>query len=474
MARGLNAAGEPLTLDVVSLDLEANGVAHHEGKVVFVRGALPGERVRAVLVRRKPRFDVAQAVEVLRESHSRVVPRCPHFGVCGGCSMQHLEPGAQLAIKQRVLEDQLHHIARLRPQTVLRALSGPAWGYRHRARLSVRNVPKKGGVLVGFHEKGSSYVADMRECHVLPPRMSDLLLPLRALVGSLSMRDRLPQIEVAIGELPPPAPNGEGVTANPAQRLLIALVLRVLEPPTDDDRARLFAFAAREQVELWLQPAGPDSIRLLCTRDGAPASDDRASQLGYRLAEFDVRMPYRPTDFTQVNQRINEALVGQALRLLDPQPQDRVADLFCGLGNFTLPLARRAREVVGIEGSARLVRRATGNAALNGLSGSTRFRTANLFELTPEAWASLGRFDRLLIDPPREGALALARALSADASKPRRIVYVSCNPATLARDAAVLVHEGGFALRAAGVIDMFPQTSHVESIAVFEPSAGQS
>ncbi|MEB2336863.1 MAG: hypothetical protein OZ920_09305, partial [Burkholderiales bacterium] len=254
MARGLNAAGEPLTLDVVSLDLEANGVAHHEGKVVFVRGALPGERVRAVLVRRKPRFDVAQAVEVLRESHSRVVPRCPHFGVCGGCSMQHLEPGAQLAIKQRVLEDQLHHIARLRPQTVLRALSGPAWGYRHRARLSVRNVPKKGGVLVGFHEKGSSYVADMRECHVLPPRMSDLLLPLRALVGSLSMRDRLPQIEVAIGELPPPAPNGEGVTANPAQRLLIALVLRVLEPPTDDDRARLFAFAAREQVELWLQP----------------------------------------------------------------------------------------------------------------------------------------------------------------------------------------------------------------------------
>ncbi len=461
MAGGLNAAGEPLTLDVASLDLEANGVAHHEGKVVFVRGALPGERVRATLVRRKPRFDVAQTVEVLRESHSRVAPRCPHFGVCGGCSMQHLEPGAQLAIKQRALEDQLRHIGKLRPQLVLRALAGPSWGYRYRARLSVRNVPKKGGVLVGFHEKGSSYVADMRECHVLPKRLSDLLLPLRELVGSLSLRDRLPQIEVAIGE----ATRGD---------LLAALVLRVLEPPTDADRRALLAFAARERVELWLQPAGPDSIRLLCTRDGEPAADDRASELGYRLAEFDVRMPYRPTDFTQVNHRINEALVGRALRLLDPQPGERVADLFCGLGNFTLPLARRAREVVGIEGSAVLTRRALENAALNGLAGNTRFRTANLFELTPEGWASLGRFDRVLIDPPREGALAVVKALSADAAKPNRIVYVSCNPATLARDAAILAHEGGFVLRAAGAIDMFPQTSHVESIAVFEPLAGQS
>ncbi|MCZ7558893.1 MAG: 23S rRNA (uracil(1939)-C(5))-methyltransferase RlmD [Burkholderiaceae bacterium] len=461
MAGGLNAAGEPLTLDVASLDLEANGVAHHEGKVVFVRGALPGERVRATLVRRKPRFDVAQTVEVLRQSHSRVAPRCPHFGVCGGCSMQHLEPGAQLAIKQRALEDQLRHIGKLRPQRVLRALAGPSWGYRYRARLSVRNVPKKGGVLVGFHEKGSSYVADMRECHVLPQRVSDLLLPLRELVGSLSLRDRLPQIELAIGE----ASRGD---------LLVALVLRVLEPPTDADRQVLLAFAARERVELWLQPGGPDSIRLLCTRDGEPAADDRASQLGYRLAEFDVRMPYRPTDFTQVNHRINEALVGRALRLLDPQPGERVADLFCGLGNFTLPLARRAREVVGIEGSPVLTRRALENAALNGLAGNTRFRTANLFELTPDARAALGRFDRVLIDPPREGALAVAKALAADAVKPRRIVYVSCNPATLARDAAILVHEGGFVLRAAGAIDMFPQTSHVESIAVFEPLAGQS
>ncbi|MCM5571940.1 23S rRNA (uracil(1939)-C(5))-methyltransferase RlmD [Burkholderiaceae bacterium FT117] len=476
------AIGEPIVVDVGSLDLEANGVAHHEGKVVFVRGALPGERVRAAIVRRKPRFDVAQAFEVLRESHSRVAPRCPHFGVCGGCSMQHLEPRAQLAIKQRALEDQLWHIGRVRPGTVLRPIAGPAWGYRYRARLSVRNVPKKGGVLVGFHEKGSSYVADMRECHVLPGRMSDMLLPLRELVGSLSLRERLPQIEVAIGESPLDRGRGAGpggdpdagpapVATTPGQGgdLLIALVLRVLEPPTDEDRAKLLAFAARERVELWLQPKGPDSIRLLCTRDGAPAAGDAASQLGYRLAEFGVDMPYRPTDFTQVNHRINEVLVSRALRLLDPQPGERIADLFCGLGNFTLPLARRASEVIGIEGSPVLTRRAQENAAVNGLAGRTAFRTANLFELTAEAWSALGRFDRVLIDPPREGALEVAKVLSADPVKPRRIVYVSCNPATLARDAAILVHQGGFALKAAGAVNMFPQTSHVESIAVFEP-----
>ena len=475
------AIGEPVELDVESLDLEANGIAHHEGKVVFVRGALPGERVRAAVVRRKPRFDVAQAFEVLRESHARVAPRCPHFGVCGGCSMQHLEPRAQLAIKQRALEDQLWHIGKVRPETVLRPIAGPPWGYRYRARLSVRNVVKKGGVLVGFHEKGSSYVADMRECHVLPRRMSDLLVPLRALVGSLSLRDRLPQIELAIGEAPldggardvPEAARAPAaIDATGHAGLLIALVLRVLEPPTDEDRAKLLAFAARERVELWLQPKGPDSIRLLCTRDGEPAASDAASQLGYRLAEFGVDMPYRPTDFTQVNHRINEVLVSRALRLLAPGAGERIADLFCGLGNFTLPLATVAREVVGIEGSPVLTKRAQENAAYNGVATRTSFRTANLFELTPQAWAELGRFDRVLIDPPREGALEVAKVLSADPIKPSRIVYVSCNPATLARDAAVLVHQGGFVLKAAGAVNMFPQTSHVESIAVFEPADG--
>lgn len=461
------AIGDPVVVDIGSLDLEANGVGHHEGKVMFVRGALPGERVRASIVRRKPRFDVAQAFEVLRESHARVAPRCPHFGVCGGCSMQHLEPRAQLAIKQRALEDQLWHIGRVKPELVLRPIAGPAWGYRYRARLSVRNVVKKGGVLVGFHEKGSSYVADMRECHVLPPRMSALLLPLRALVESLSLRDRLPQIEVAIGDR---AVGNRVVDDQAIGDQVIALVLRVLEPPTEADRARLLAFAARERVELWLQPKGPDTIRLLCTRDGQPAERDDQSALGYRLAEFGVDMPYRPTDFTQVNHGINAVLVSRALRLLAPQADERVADLFCGLGNFTLPLATLAREVVGIEGSPVLTRRAEENARHNGLAARTRFGTANLFELTPQAWAALGRFDRVLIDPPREGALEVAKVLSADPVKPKRIVYVSCNPATLARDAALLVHQGGFVLKAAGAVNMFPQTSHVESIAVFEPA----
>ncbi|MFA7665434.1 MAG: 23S rRNA (uracil(1939)-C(5))-methyltransferase RlmD [Burkholderiaceae bacterium] len=482
------AIGEPIVVDIASLDLEANGVAHHDGKVVFVRGALPGERVRAAIVRRKPRFDVAQAFEILRESPSRVVPRCPHFGTCGGCSMQHLEPRAQLAIKQRALEDQLWHIGRLRPQTVLRPLAGPAWDYRFRARLSVRNVAKKGGVLVGFREKGSSYVADMRECHVLPRRLSALLLPLRALVESLSIRDRLPQIEVAVGDTPVPHSDSGGNDpggqeggdrrqgGDPGHRagdpdLVIALVLRVLEAPTAEDRATLRAFAAREQVELWLQPKGPDTISLLCTRDGVEADTDTRSELGYRLPEFGVEMPYRPTDFTQVNHRINAVLVARALRLLEPRADERVADLFCGLGNFTLPLATLAREVVGIEGSPTLTRRARENALRNRLADRTRFDTANLFELSQEAWAALGRFDRVLIDPPREGAIEVAKALAADPVKPRRIVYVSCNPATLARDAAVLVHQGGFELKAAGAVDMFPQTSHVESIAVFEPAS---
>ncbi len=448
---------DPVVLEIESLDLEANGVARHDGKVVFVRGALPGERVAAELVRRKPKFDVAQTIEVLRASCARVVPRCPHFGVCGGCSMQHLEPGVQLAVKQRALEDQLWHLGKVRAEVVLRAIAGPSWAYRYRARLSVRHVAKKGGVLVGFHERGSSYVADMRECHVLPPAVSALLVPLRELVGGLSIRDRMPQIELAVGA-------GD----------LIVLVFRVLEAISAADAQRLREFARHWQLELWLQPKGPDSIELFCDPQGRSPAEGAVSQLHYRLPEFGVTMPFRPTDFTQVNHRINEVLVGRALRLLDVQPHERVADLFCGLGNFTLPLATRAAAVVGIEGSSTLTRRATDNARINGLQQRCEFRTANLFEMTPDAWQALGRFDRLLIDPPREGALEVVKALAADTHKPARIVYVSCNPATLARDAGLLVHQGGFALKAAGAVNMFPQTSHVESIAVFEPAAEES
>lgn len=442
-------------LEIESLDFEARGVARHEGKVAFVRGALPGERVLARRVRSKPSYDVAETVAVERESSQRVVPACPHFGVCGGCSMQHLHPAAQLAIKQRVLEDQLERIGGLRPGMILRPIAGPAWGYRFRARLSVRHVPKKGGVLVGFHERGSSYVADMRECHVLPPEVSKLLVPLRELVAGLTIRDRLPQIELAVGE------------TDAAPGRTIALVFRILEPLSPEDREKLRVFSDRPGLELWLQPKGPDSV-LLFAREGRLVESDQESRLGYRLPEFDVRMPYRPTDFTQVNHGINEVLVRMAVRLLDPEAHERVADLFCGLGNFTLPLARRAREVLGLEGSPALVERACANARLNGLQARAAFRVANLFELDAHAWARLGRLDKVLVDPPREGALAVAKALATPHARPRRIVYVSCNPATLARDAAVLVHTGGWRLTAAGVVNMFPHTSHVESIAVFE------
>jgi len=440
---------------IESLDLEANGVARAEGKVVFVREALPGERVEAEIIRRKPRFDVARTLRVLQSSPMRARPRCPHFGTCGGCSMQHLDTRAQVAIKQRALEDQLAHLGDVRPRTVLRAIAGPDWGYRYRARLSVRHVPRKGGVLVGFHERGSSYVADMRECPVLAPRVSALLLPLRALIGALAMRDRMPQIEVAMG--------GEGDDA------VLALVFRVLDPVSAADRDALTAFAREHRLELWLQPKGPDTIVLLWAPD-ADASGAPRSRLAYSLPEFGVRMPFAPTDFTQVNHQINQVLVSRALRLLAPAPTHRVADLFCGLGNFSLPLARLSAEVLGIEGSAALVARAADNARANGLQDKARFSAANLFEMSLPAWQALGRFDRVLIDPPREGALELCRALAQDEHKVPRIVYVSCNPATLARDAGMLVHTGGYRLEMAGALNMFPHTSHVESIAVFEPA----
>jgi len=436
-------------LRIESLDLEAQGVAHNaEGKVVFVEDALPGEEVQVAVRRHKNNWEQAALVALRHESAQRVVPRCPHFGVCGGCAMQHLHVGAQVATKQRALEDALWHLGKVRPERVLRPIEGPAWGYRQRARLSVRHVAKKGTVLVGFHERKSSFVADIRSCDVLPRHVSDLLLPLRELVGAMRARDRLPQIELAVGD-----------TAT-------ALVLRHLEPLVDEDLDRLRRFAATHAVEWWLQPKGPDTVRRL---DGA------ASTLEYGLPEFAIRMPFRPTDFTQVNRDINRALVSRALRLLAPEPGDSVIDWFCGLGNFTLPLATRAASVLGIEGSAALIDRARDAAALNGVAARTRFAVRNLFELTPETLAAIGSADRWLVDPPREGAFAIAKALAdlAEApvegwSPPTRIVYVSCNPATLARDAGLFVHRAGYRCSAAGAVNMFPHTTHVESIAVFD------
>jgi 23S rRNA (uracil1939-C5)-methyltransferase len=363
--------------------------------------------------------------------------------------MQHLDARAQVSVKQRMLEETLARIGHVRPETILRPIGGSAWNYRHRARLTVRYVERKGGVLVGFHERASSYVADMDSCEVLARPVGDLLRPLRELVGALSIRDRLPQIEVAV-----------------AQEVTV-LVLRILAPLDDEDCTRLRAFAAQHGVHFWLQDAGPDS---------AVPMDPPAPALSLPLPEFGLALPFRPTDFTQVNHRANEVLVRRALGLLDVQPEDRVVDLFCGMGNFTLPLATRARRVAGIEGNAALLARAAQTARAFGLESRVQFTARNLFEWTAEDWrslcSSLGGIERLLVDPPRDGAMAVIQALAVQtdpALRPKRLVYVSCNPATLARDLGCLVHTGGWHLRAAGVINMFPHTSHVESLAVLEP-----
>ncbi len=457
--RGRPSDDQPMTSDpewlaVESLDLEGQGVAHNAaGKVVFIEGALPGEQVQVQVHRRKNQWEQASMTALRRESSQRVTPLCRHFGTCGGCKLQHFHVAAQVATKQRALEDGLWHLAKVKPEQVLRPIEGPAWGYRFRARLSVRFVAKKGKVLVGFHERKSSYVADMDSCEVLPRHISDLLAPLASLVAAMDQRDRLPQIEVAVGSR------------------VTALVLRHLEALTGLDVERLRTFAAQHGVQWWLQPKGPSTVHLL---------DPALHALDYGLPEFGITMPFNPTDFTQVNHFVNQALVGRAMRLLDPQPDERVIDWFCGLGNFTLPIATRAAQVLGLEGSETLVARSRENAALNGLAAKTEFAARNLFEVTPADLVQLGRADRWLIDPPREGAFALAKALAdlaggiagisaqPDFAVPRRIVYVSCNPATLARDAGLLVHQAGYRCTAAGAVNMFPHTAHVESIAVFD------
>ncbi len=438
-------------LEVESLDLEAQGVAHRaDGKVVFIEGALPGERVQVNVARKKNQWEQGQMSALARESAQRVRPGCPHFGLhagaCGGCKMQHLHPSAQVAVKQRVLEDNLWHLAKVRPERILRPIEGPAWGYRDRARLSVRFVAKKGAVLIGFHERKSRYVADMQVCPVLPPRVSAMLLPLRELVGGMDQRDRLPQIELAVGD---------GVTA---------LVLRHLEPLSAADVQRLRDFGAAQDVQWWLQPKGPESVHRL---------DEGGAELAYRLPEYGITLPFKPTDFTQVNAYINRVLVDRAVRLLDAQPQERVIDWFCGLGNFTLPLATRARQVLGVEGSETLVARARDNARLNGLAARTTFEARNLFEIGADELRAAGPAERWLVDPPREGAVALAKARAelhgaGGWAAPARIVYVSCNPATLARDAGLLVHQAGYRCSLAGVVNMFPHTAHTESMAVFD------
>ena len=463
----------PGWLEVVSMDMDAQGVARKpDGKVVFIDGALPTEWVSANTHRKKNNWEAASLTAIHRESAQRVRPGCPHFGLhagaCGGCKMQHLHVGAQVAVKQRVLEDNLWHLGKVKAETILRPIEGPAWGYRYRARLSVRFVPKKGVVLVGFHERKSRYIADMQTCKILPPHVDAMLMPLRALIGALQARDTCPQIELACGDT------------------VTALVLRHLEPLGEGDLARLRAFAAEHGVQWWLQPKGPDTVHLL--------DAEGAAQLAYGLPDFGITMPFKPTDFTQVNPHINRVLVTRALRLLEARKTERVIDWFCGLGNFTLPIATQAREVLGIEGSEALVARSRENYEKNQAQrptqqalAATSFVARNLFEMTPEMLVADGTADKWLVDPPREGAFALSKALAdihqarlgaegapplpagaAHWAPPQRIVYVSCNPATLARDAGLLVHQAGYRCVAAGVVNMFPHTAHVESMAVFE------
>ncbi|WP_046155904.1 23S rRNA (uracil(1939)-C(5))-methyltransferase RlmD [Chromobacterium vaccinii] len=434
---------------VESLDHEGRGVAHVDGKTIFIDGALPYEKVVYSSYRKKPSYENANTSAVLKESFMRAEPRCPHFGVCGGCSMQHVEFTAQVAIKQRVLEDNLKRIGKVKAERVLTPIAGPAWHYRHRARMSARMVAKKGGVLVGFHEKSSSYIAEMRECHILPKHISDLIMPLRAMIATLSISQRMPQVEVAVGDK------------------LDILVFRNMDAITDADFAILKAFSdthgtAERPLQIWLQPKGPETCYPIYPLD--------APKLTYSMPEFAVEMPYYPTEFTQVNPQINAVMVARALKFLDPQPGERIADMFCGIGNFTLPIARSGAIVHGMEGSQPLVKRAVENATHNQLQDKVSYEMANLFEVTEESFAALGHFDKMLVDPPRDGAVQLLKAITEDTA-PKRIVYVSCNPATLARDAGILVNTKGYTLKAAGIINMFPHTAHVESVAWFEKTS---
>ena len=429
-----------MSVRIESLDQEARGIARAEGKAVFIDGALPGELVEYSPYRKKPNYDLAQLSAVIHPSAMRVEPRCIYFAKCGGCNMQHLDERAQVAIKQRILEDNLARIGKVRPDSMLPPIYGMAWRYRHRARLAVRHVEKKGGVLVGFHEKKSSFVVEMESCEVLPEHVAALLRPLRDLIGELTVRNRIPQIDVAVGEA------------------VTVLVLRILDALSEGDESLLKEFAERQRIQFWLQPKGPESAY--------PFHPLNAPDLYYRLPEFALTIAYRPSEFTQINPSMNHALVSRAVNLLDPRPEDRIGDLFCGLGNFSLALARRGARVVGVEGNGSLVQRAMANAAANGLTALTRFVAADLFEDAGATLENLGRFDKMLIDPPRDGAVEVVKALAEEA--PRCIAYVSCNPATLARDAALLVHTKGYTLRAAGIINMFPHTAHVESIALFE------
>jgi len=440
MARELSGS-ELHEADIVDLTEDGRGIARLQGKAVFIAGALPGERVRFRIARRRRQSDEGFLAEILERSPDRVAPGCAHFGVCGGCSLQHLSDTAQVAAKQRHLLDTLQRIGKLSAPRVLPPLRGPSWAYRRRARLGVRYVHKKGRVLAGFRERDKPYVADLRRCEVLQAPWGDLPRDLAALVQTLDLREKIPQVELAAGDS------------------AMALVFRVLESPGAEDCGKLTAFALQHGVQIFLQRGGLDSVSPL--QPGYPP-------LTYTVDEGRVVIEFGPVDFIQVNRDVNASMVAAAMDLLAPGATDEVLDLFCGLGNFTLPVARRARRVVGVEGDAALLQRARANAARNG-AGNAEFFAANLFEPAKFGTWDQQRYDLVLLDPPRAGACELLGRMAQ--WRPRRVVYISCHPGSLARDAHILVHEQGFTLVCAGVMDMFPHTSHVESIAVFEERA---
>ena len=428
---------EPLDLAISGLSHDGRGVASWEGKKVFVHGALPGERAQVQITQRMRRFDEGIALSIAQPAEERVEAACAHYGMCGGCALQHLSGAGQLAAKQDHLLQNLERIGHVSTQAVLPPLQGPQWHYRRKARMSIRWVHKKESALVGFRERGSGYVTEMDSCEVLDSRVAGILPDLRALIGGLQARETIPQIEVACGDE------------------TCALVFRTMETLSDSDTEALRQFARQHEVAVLLQPKGPDSIYPL-----EPAS----VRLGYTLPEFDLRLEFGPSDFTQVNAGLNRLMLQRAMELLQPGARDCVLDLFCGMGNFTLPLARLAGQVVGVEGDQGLVDRARENARRNRLD-NVEFHLANLAEDQQHAPWWQHRFSKVLIDPPRSGAQEVLPLIAAtDAEK---LLYVSCHPASLARDAGILVNEHGFKLESAGIMDMFPQTAHVESIALF-------
>jgi 23S rRNA (uracil1939-C5)-methyltransferase len=429
---------------VASLTHDGEGVVR-QGKTAFVAGALPGERIRFRRTRRHRQHDEAELLEVLEPSASRVVPRCAHFGICGGCVLQHLSADAQLEAKQTELRDNLERMGKVSPREWLAPLRGPVWNYRRRARLGSKFVIKKDRVVVGFRERLAPYVAELQRCEVLAAPVGEMIAPLAAMLNGLSIRHRIPQIEAAVADN------------------VVALVLRVLDSPSADDLMRLREFATAHSVRFYLQTGGLDSVSPL---DGAPGEPQEA--LRYGLPDFDLKLEFTPTDFVQINAQINQALVARAVELLDLAPGSSVLDLYCGIGNFTLALARNSGRAVGVEGDKGLVDRARHNAGLNEVRNA-EFHVADLARpLEPTLPWLRQSYTHVLLDPPRAGASEVLASISR--LNPQRVLYISCHPGSLARDLGSLVHEHGMSLVAAGVLDMFPHTTHVESLAILEPA----